>query len=182
MSSGALLGFSLLCFWDDSGIWAALIPAVIAHELGHASVLVILKSRLLGLNLDLSGFRMEYTRFPGVMGEIAVLAAGPLSGIVYAFAAACAGKNSGSEFLLCSAGISLLLSLFNLLPAPMLDGGQLLKSLFGTGFAEAAGYITGAMVAAGGIYTVFCGYGAAVLMAGCCILIGTCKYGKHSII
>jgi len=182
VSSSALLGFSLLYFWDDSGIWAALLPAVIAHELGHAAMLVIFNSKLLGLHLDLSGFRMEYARSPGVPEEIAVLAAGPISGIIYAFTAACAGKNSGSEFLLCSAGISLVLSMFNLLPAPMLDGGQLLQSVFGAGFAEASGYITGTVLAVTGIFAISHGYGAAILFAGCCILIGTCKYGKHSII
>ena len=182
VSGGAFLVFSLLFFWDDSGIWAALIPAVIAHELGHALALVIFNSKLLGLHLNLTGFRMEYAQFPGILGEIAVLSAGPLSGIIYAFAAAMVGKNCGSEFLLCTAGISLALSLFNLLPAPMLDGGQILQSVFGTGFAQAAGYITGAGIAVAGTFAAWGGYGAAVLFAGCCILIGTCKYGKHSII
>ena len=181
LSGGALLGFSLIYFYDSGGVIAALIPAVIAHELGHAAVLLLQKSRLLGLRLTLAGFRMDYAGFPGRGGEFAMLAAGPACGVFYAIFAAHLGSGGRSEFLLCSAGISLVLSIFNLLPAPMLDGGQILLILFGARTLEVSGCLTGGIITLAGVVAAAKGYGTALTLAGGYILMGTCKWAKHSI-
>lgn len=175
------MGFSLLFFFDDSGVLAALLPAVIAHELGHAAALLLLKSKLTGIDLTLAGFRIEYARFPGVWGKAALLAAGPLCGLLYALVTAMLGITYANGFLLCSAGISVVLSAFNLLPAPMLDGGQLVLIVFGPRTALICGYFTGFAAAVFGLVMAARGHGIALAAAGCCILIGTCQWGRLGI-
>lgn len=181
VSGGALMGFALLYFFDDSGILAALLPAVIAHELGHAAMLLLLRSRLTGLHLTLAGFRMEYSCFPGQWGEAAVMAAGPLCGLLYALVAAMLGEAYANEFLIYSAGISVALSAYNLLPAPMLDGGQLVRMAFGPRAALICGCVSGFAAAVLGLVMAARGYGIALAAAGCGILIGTCKWGRLGI-
>lgn len=181
VSTMAMLGFSLLYFFDSSGGFAAMLPAIFVHELGHAVSLLALNSRITGLHLTLSGFRMDYTGMPGKLGEAAMLAAGPLFGFAYAIAAAMLGKTYGNEFLLCSSGISFLLSVFNMLPAPMLDGGQLLGLIINDRVVGVLGLLTSAGVMLYGLRLANRGNGIALVLAGCWILIGTCKYFDHGI-
>ena len=128
-SVGFMLMASLLWLLDTSGFLSALLPAVIIHELGHAIALRLCGTRVTALHFEACGLRMDYSACLTEREELLCALAGPAAGAVYALCAALLGRGLRSEFLLCSAGISLSLTVFNLLPAPMLDGGRALAAL-----------------------------------------------------
>lgn len=179
-SAGFMLLASLLWLLDDSGILSALLPAALAHEFGHALALRCCGTRVTRIRFEACGLRMDYS---GVLtdGEALLCAlAGPGAGLLYAFAAACAGHILGGDYLLCTAGVSLLLSAFNLLPAPMLDGGRALSSL-GCGNCRTSGIVCGSTLVTGGAVFLRSSCGPAALLAGVWVLLGTCKYAKQGI-
>ena len=68
--------------------------------------------------------------------------------------------------LVSSSGLSLVLSLFNLLPAPPLDGGRIAEALLGRRACSLLGLITAGLTLSAGLYAVARGYGAALFCAG----------------
>ena len=131
VSAGFVFGFAALWLFDESGALSAMIPAAAAHELGHAAVLMTVGAGISEIRLEASGLRMDYIYPPGPVGEAFAAAAGPGMGILYSTLCSALGNGIKSEFLLCSAGISLVLSIFNLLPASALDGGRILRIFLG---------------------------------------------------
>ena len=126
VSPVALLVFALVYFFDDSGMYAALLPAAAVHELGHLLFLLVggLSPRCLVLGLE--GLELDYRgELRGLKGAAAI-AAGPLFGIAYGLLVF-----SEIEYLRLSGGISLALSIFNLIPTLPLDGGRLLCLVLG---------------------------------------------------
>ena len=77
------------------------------------------------------------------------------------------------------AGLSLLLSLFNLLPAPPLDGGAAAAALFslwpggerGERLARLLALLTAAALTGAGLWALRRGYGAAALIAGALLTV-----------
>lgn len=118
----ALLLFALGYFFDGSGLFSALVPAAAAHELGHLLLLHLGGLPVRRVSLGLAGLEIDYRgALTGLHGFLTVLA-GPVFGLAYALAAA----RLGGEYFTLSAGLSLALSAFNLLPILPLDGGRLL--------------------------------------------------------
>lgn len=123
---GGLLVWVLVWFFDGGGILAALLPGVLVHELGHFLLLKMGGMRLRSISLGLFGLEMDYYGLlGGVHGFLSILA-GPAFGLAYALVAACIP----GEYWSLSAGLSLALSVFNLLPVLPLDGGRLLLQIF----------------------------------------------------
>lgn len=119
----ALLLISLAWFFDSDGLIAALVPAVLSHELGHLLLLRAGHIRIKSLHLGLLGFEMNYTGcLHGAHAFFAILA-GPLFGAVWAVAASCIPGN----YFSLSAGLSMALSVINMLPVLPLDGGRLME-------------------------------------------------------
>ncbi|MGI5935224.1 MAG: metalloprotease [Oscillospiraceae bacterium] len=174
VSAGFLLLFAALYFFDDTGLLSAFVPAVLAHEAGHALALTLKGVEITGLHFSLSGIRMDYRGRMDMGGELQAAALGPLFGLVYAFAASYAGRKLESEFLLCSAGISLVLTLFNLLPAIPLDGGRILNVML----SRFCGYevtemvlflstlLTALVLMLAGLWFFYRGYGIALIPVG----------------
>jgi len=77
--------------------------------------------KLRRLSVGLFGLEIDYYGILKGFAGAASVAAGPLFGIVYALAV-----SGGGEFWRLSGGISMALSIFNLLPVLPLDGGRLL--------------------------------------------------------
>lgn len=122
----ALLLFALGYFFDGSGLFAALLPAMAVHELGHLIFLRLGGCRLRSLRLGLPGLEMDYFgSLVGFRGFLAILA-GPFFGLAYALALACLP----GEYCALGSGLSMALSLVNLLPVLPLDGGRLLLFAF----------------------------------------------------
>ena len=127
-TAAALLLFALFYFFDRSGAAAALLPAVTAHELGHALLLRVHGAHLHRLRVTPVGLIIDYTGHLDRQGRLLSLAAGPLAGALYALAA----LRMGQAYAVLSGQISLLLTVYNLLPILPLDGGRILVELTGS--------------------------------------------------
>ena len=92
---------------------------VITHELSHILALCLLGQRITGFSLDAHGLCIRYDGFCTPAGHIFAALAGPLGGAFYALVGL-----TDIDWLCRSAGLSLLLTAFNLLPIPPLDGGM----------------------------------------------------------
>lgn len=119
--------FPLLYFFDTGGWFAALLPAVVAHELGHWAAVRACGGRIRALRLDLAGLCMEITPLSSRGAELLAAAAGPAAGLIWIFWAVRFGA-WGRKCALAAA----LINGFNLLPALPLDGGRFLLALTGS--------------------------------------------------
>ena len=179
ISAGAVLAAALLLFFlDTATLWAIALP-VAAHELGHVLALRLAGLRIRSFRAEMKGLCIEYSGFCGTAGHVFAAAAGPLAGLAYAFAASRWAKLSGSETAALSAGISLLLSLFNLLPVLPLDGGRIFSrlacSLMGCGRGERLcrdlGLAVGTAALALGLLLMWQGMGAGLAAAAVWLLL-----------
>ena len=144
---------------------AVLLP-VLAHELGHILALRLLGLRIRCFQIELKGLCIEYRGYTGALGHALAAAAGPALGLLYALAASLLAARFHSPWLELTAGVSLLLSMFNLLPALPLDGGRILYHLS----AALLGERTAARVANGfslAVGAVLLGVGTYLMLSGC---------------
>ncbi len=115
-----------LCLYYRGGL--ALLPVLLlpvaAHELSHVLALWLLGRRVTGLRLDAQGFVIGCSG-GSALSDVLIALAGPLGGVVYALLA----ERTGRDWLMQSAGVSLLLAAFNLLPILPLDGGRVFSAL-----------------------------------------------------
>lgn len=183
----ALLFYSLLIFFTDTRFMSALLPAVLLHEAGHLLALRLLGRRVRGVALELTGLRIECAGLSDERGEILAAAAGPAAGLVWAWAAAKLGAVLESRTLLLSADLSLLLSAFNLLPAPPLDGGRIAAALFslcpggerGERLGRAAALVTALILTLAGLWLLITGRVTALLPAGAALLVERIRTRKR---
>ncbi len=105
-----------------------LLLAALIHEAGHWIALMATKNGVLQLRLTgcCAHIVPYYRRLPGLRQELLILAAGPLAGILLALIL--------KPFAPRLAKISLLLSIFNLLPVRGLDGGSILRLIYAAAF------------------------------------------------
>lgn len=127
VSAGAALFYPLLLLCAGERELYALLAAVVFHESGHLLALFLLGSRVRGISLGVSGLSLDAALPPSPAAEAVCALAGPAAGLLWAGAAA----HIGGAGLLCAAGLSALLSLYNLLPCLPLDGGRALLALTG---------------------------------------------------
>ncbi len=192
--TAAILLAALIYFIADvDKILAILIPVII-HELGHIFTLRLLGLRINGFRVELKGFCIRYSGYTGALGHAVAAAAGPLFGLMYAMAASVFAEGLGSAWLELSSGVSLLLSLFNLLPALPLDGGRIVYALSSVLLGETAGarlcnflsVITGGALLFSGAWLMFHGCGAALELAAVWLLfyagVGAVRQSQREII
>ena len=102
--------------------------AVLVHELGHYVSLRLCGGEVSCIRISLLGAAMDYTNL-SYNGEVIAGLCGPAASIMLALFAALSGRVFAHEPSTHLAGLSLILGVFNLLPAFPLDGG---RALFGT--------------------------------------------------
>ena len=161
ISAGGVLLLAALYFFMDARDFIALLLAAAAHA----------GCRIRGFSADAGGAVIERRGSAGPGWELICLAAGPAAGFLYALAASLAGGALGSGLLLCSAGMSAVLSVFNLLPSPPLDGGRMVQLIFGDKAAEITGLLTASAVFLVGFAAFVSGRGAALFIAGALLLV-----------
>lgn len=122
---GLLLAASLrLLFW--------FLAACLVHELGHWAAIRALGGRVADFRLTGVGAVIfpARSRLFSYREECLVALAGPAASLLLALAAGCWGRWLGSEDAYLLTGVSLVLGLFNLLPAEPLDGGRAVRAVF----------------------------------------------------
>lgn len=174
LGGGFLLLLALVWFFDDGGLLPPLAAAVAAHELGHIAALSAFGARPTRLRASLSGFALDYAgTLSGAQLALTALA-GPAAGAGFAALCALLGARTGGSFWLTCAGIGIVLTVFNLLPAVPLDGAICanfaLSLLIGTEsaqkFLRVSTAVTIALLAVLGIFCLCAGDGPALFLAG----------------
>ena len=123
VSPAFALAAALIYLLDGQGIFALAVISAVVHELGHYTALCIFGAKPYLLRLELTGAAMYFDESRLSYGrELAAALAGPAAGLVLAVAAAMMKAHT-------LAGVSLVLSMFNLLPVGGLDGGRALAAL-----------------------------------------------------
>ncbi|MEG2378074.1 MAG: site-2 protease family protein [Clostridia bacterium] len=108
---------------DTQNMFIIAIMAALAHEIGHIIAIWLCGGYVERVHVGAFGAEIKISPYPmiGYAKEIVIAAAGPLCGAV---AAAVAAAFHAYLF----AGLSLVLTLFNLLPAFPLDGGRIVHA------------------------------------------------------
>ncbi len=140
-------------YFGGDALW--LLLAALVHEAGHWLALLATNNGVLQLRLRgcCAQIIPHYRRLPGLRQELMILAAGPIAGIVFALLL--------KPFIPRFAAISLLLSVFNLLPVRGLDGGSMLRLIYAALFdtekklvPDAVGGMVGAGTLGAGIWSL----------------------------
>lgn len=178
VSAGAVLLFSVIYFFGGVKSLAALMLAVFIHELGHIAAIALCGGRIHSLKVTLSGLCISCSGADGSLESVICLCAGPAAGFALAYAASYLGNLIQNLLLIKTAGFSLVLSVYNSLPALPLDGGRALErlaeSLGGARISqtllEFTGMLTGTALLFAGAYFIRRQFGAALLIAGVWVL------------
>lgn len=179
VSSPFLLLAAILYFFDDSGLLSAIVPAVVLHELSHLLALRCMGASVTRISVSITGLCMDYCGTLTEKEEALAALAGPVGGLLGAVLCSVAGTIWNSPFWSCCAGVGMILSGFNLLPALPLDGGRALFCLVterrGTAYAvrilNGFGIAVSSALLIAGLVLMLHGYGAAVAVAGFWILV-----------
>lgn len=171
MRPSGWLMLSLLYFFGDLPVVAALAGSIVLHEWGHAAALRCCGCRVRCIRIDLTGLCMDY-RGPRLTGpqEFFVAAAGPGVGALAAWIASFVGNWYQNQFLLLFAGTSLILTGFNLIPACPLDGWRMLRSVSDS-LAERMSFVTASGILFLGIWCFWQGYGTGMVVMGLILLL-----------
>jgi stage IV sporulation protein FB len=173
VSGGAVLLLAALWFFTGPDTFFALLTAAFFHEAGHICALRLSGCRVRMIRADAAGAELTADGGLGRRQELFALAAGPILGLVFALAAARLGTAFHSAFLLRSAGISAVLSAFNLLPALPLDGGRIAAALWDNARACAAlSFLSALVILCLGLVLLAKGMGAGLFIAGIWLMLG----------
>ena len=178
ISAGAILLGALLYSALSFSELAAILAPVIVHELGHILTLRLYGLRIRRFSADLRGLCIEYSGLCTPLAHAVSALAGPAAGLAYAFAASYFGRSRGSETLILSSGVSLLLSLFNLLPVLPLDGGrvfalaadEILGGRRGDRLTKTVGLVLSTALLMAGTWLMWQGKGTALALAAIWLL------------
>ena len=171
ISAGGAVLLAALYFLLDTDELAALLLAAAAHELGHLVAIRLTGGRARSLTANITGAVIERDAQAGSLSEMVCALSGPAAGLIWAALAAGMGSFLGLDMLLLSAGMSLVLSGFNLLPALPLDGGRALECAIGRRATLLCSLVTAALVLLfGAILAASCG-GMALLIAGGALMV-----------
>ncbi len=176
VSPAFALAAATIYLLDGQGIFTLAVISAAVHELGHYAALAIFGAKPYLLRLELTGAAMYFDESRLSYGrELVAALAGPTAGLLLAFAAAFCGAHALS-------GVSLVLSVFNLLPIGGLDGGRVLSALLSMLLDHERAQrvcfwvtiICAAAMFAAGVYFMLCAHsGGALVLAGAALLIKT---------
>ena len=181
ISAPAVAALALIYYLSPVDKLMAVLLPVLVHELGHILALRLLGLRICHFRVEMKGLCIGYRGYAGALGHTMAAAAGPAFGLFYALGASLLAGRHQSSWLELTAGVSLLLSVFNLLPALPLDGGRILyhilSALLGENQAERVSDIVslavGTILLGLGAYLMFCGLGLALELAAVWLLLST---------
>ncbi len=174
LSPWGLLLWTLLFFFMESNVFISLVSAVCVHEFGHVVALNAMGSKVDMISISLSGFQIDYSKSLSAYEEIISAISGPMFGILWFILA----RHLGLEL---TAWLSLALSIFNLLPISILDGGRVLNGFFRLKvnkkfihmYTKSVDKFVCIFLAVLGTVLAICGYGLSLLTASAFLIIYT---------
>lgn len=171
VQSGGMLLLSVMVFFLDADMLAALLGNVLIHEWGHIRMLKRYGVYIRRIEIGFTGACIVCnTEYLPAFSVFASVAAGPFLGLVIAGLCSFFGNLFACDFLLLFAGVGIVLSLFNLLPVFPLDGGRMLK-LVAPKLVRPIGYFCAFIILAVGLYIMACGFGTALACLGVFLLV-----------
>lgn len=169
----ASLALAVLLFgWSAGPVQgAAIITVLLVHELGHLAAMRLFDYRNLSiLFLPFGAVAMGHKPHASPWQEAVVLLAGPVPGLLLAFAAfqlpSDALPDGSLGFVRAFAWTSLILNLVNLLPVGMLDGGRLFELALLGRFPHARAVFATLGAAAFGAYALSTGSAVMAVATG----------------
>lgn len=116
---------AVLYLLDTKNILIFGLFAAVIHEIGHILAVWMCGGYIENIQISAFGANIELTAYPmlSYQREIVIAIGGPLLGLLSAIVFA----SIGGEACYILAGLNLILTVFNLLPAYPLDGGRVLK-------------------------------------------------------
>lgn len=142
---------AILFVLSEEALFAAIALSAFIHELGHLVAVRLFGGKVEKIYFECTGIKIEYKLArDSYMRALVIAFAGPVAGAVLTFV-------SAYMHLPLIAGVSIVLTLFNLLPAAVMDGGRMLYAFTaynaGTEFAEKLVFIVSCVVSL--ILTIF---------------------------
>ncbi len=167
---------SALYFFGGIKSVCAVLLAAAVHEAGHIISIVILRGKIRAVRFDASGFCMSCCGLDSSLKELVSILMGPVFGLLFAYLASYCGNALNDSFLCEAAGVSMILSVFNLLPALPLDGGRALYCMISSRIMaekvlDVSGMLSGLVLVTCGLYFLGNEKGAAFLISGIWVLI-----------
>lgn len=188
LSPAAVCLFAAAVYFFSAQALVALALAAAVHELGHIAALKLARFELADFFVQPPGLCIVYTGAGGALAH--ALAAGPAAaaGLALAYGASYFGARTQTQWLSLLAGISLVLSLFNLLPLRVLDGGRIARFLLVALLGEARGvYFSDLMsdlaslaLLALGCVLALRGYGAGLALTAAWLIISNASIEKQA--
>ena len=122
-SYSVVIFVALMIIGNYENLLVPLALAIVIHELGHVAAIILLGGTISSLTFNAGGLNISYNSNSFTyMQDVICALFGPLFGI---FAAVIASNLGYKVF----GGISLSISVFNLIPVRPLDGGRILWSI-----------------------------------------------------
>lgn len=135
-----VIAFAAAFYFLDIRFLIAVVFAATVHELGHILALKISGFDIRRVSVGAQGLCIDYSGTGSVCAHAIVAAAGPMAGLLLALAATNTANLTGLAWFRLLSGVSLTLTVFNVLPFLPLDGGRivlaLLSALIGDDCAE----------------------------------------------
>lgn len=171
ITSGGYLLLAVLVFMLDPVTLFVLFGNIYIHELGHFVLLSRFGAYIRKVSLCASGLCIQCnTGYMSAKALFLCAAGGPFFGMVSALISSALGSLLSYPTLHLFAGVGLLLSLFNLLPAKPLDGWRMLFAV-SPRLAVLVGVPVSCAVLICGLVLMYFGYGIGLAMMGVILLL-----------
>ena len=151
----------LLCFNIGEEIKLGILFSLL-HEAGHLTAIITLKERPKELSFGLFGMTIKrrHDLSQNYKNEIITALAGPVTNYILAVLFIAFRQTTGSEIMLKSALINIILGTFNIMPVFSLDGGRALEACLKLSFdsdksekiLKAVSFFTLVIMMSAGIY------------------------------
>lgn len=129
ITTGFILLLTAITVMSGVGFMLVTLLAAFVHELGHMACVYLCGGGIRGLRLGAAGAELSVEGHFTYIQDALIALSGPSAGAILSAGALCAGELTGTGWLYGLGAVSLVYTLFNLIPVGSLDGGRALYAL-----------------------------------------------------
>ena len=111
-------------YFVPSELLISYIIACAVHELGHLAALKIFRVVIFSFSVELRGLVIEHGEIENPFIRLICLLAGPVAGLLFAFFCSALSEKTNMQWLDICAALSLILSIFNLMPCVLVTDSK----------------------------------------------------------